>query len=124
MIIYKPIIELKDLKDIFSSNLFDDNYLYGGYYGIEEDGTDVGKCLFKMNGYKCYVVALECDFTDKLLVEGFLRSALNFCANRNSYMCYCEITDISDVLLHLGFENNNGTYSGDIPSLLKGSCCK
>ena len=31
---------------------------------------------------------------------------------------------IKDVILLLGFENNNGVYSGDIPTLLKGSCCK
>ena len=64
------------------------------------------------------------DFSDKLLVEGFLRAGLNYCANRSAYMCYCELDEISDVLTHLGFENNNGVYSGDIPTLLKGSCCK
>ena len=35
---------------------------------------------------------------------------------------FCE--KIKDVLILLGFEKNNGIYEGDIPTLLKGSCCK
>jgi hypothetical protein len=84
----------------------------------------MGKCLVKIDGYRCYILSIECDFSDKLLVEGFLRSGLNYCANRNAYMCYCELEDVSDVLTHLGFEKTNDVYSGDIPTLLKGSCCK
>ncbi len=124
MIFYKPISEIEYLKELFDNCLFDDKYVYGGYLGIDENGTNVGKCLVKIDSYKCFFEHIDCDFSDKLLVEGFLRSGLNYCANRNSYMCYCEISDISDVLTHLGFENNNGVYSGDIPTLLKGSCCK
>ncbi len=124
MIFYKPIIDIEKLKSLFDNNIFSKDYVYGGYLGIDEDGTNVGKCLMKINGYNCYIEIVECDFSDKLLVEGFIRSALNYCANRNAYMCYCRLNDISDVLLHLGFENNNDVFSGDIPTLLKGSCCK
>ncbi len=124
MIFYKPISKLDIIKELFNDIKFEDEYLYGAYVGIDEDGTNVGKCLFKMNGYKCYVEELTCDYSDQLLVEGFLRSALNYCANRNAYMCYCQIDNIIDVLTHLGFEKNNDIYSGDIPTLLKGSCCK
>ena len=53
-----------------------------------------------------------------------MRAALNFGANRNAYMAYCSLEKINDVLTLLGFEKNNGIYEGDIPTLLKGSCCK
>jgi hypothetical protein len=123
MIFYKPLTDIESIKTEYADFNFDD-CIYGAYIGIDEDGKNVGKCLMKVNGYNCYILKLDCDFSDKLLVEGFLRAALNFCANRNAYMAHCEILEIRDVLSYLGFENNNGVYSGDIPTLLKGSCCK
>lgn len=124
MIFYKPIKEIDAINQEFSCFEYCTDVVYGAYIGVDEEQNVVGKCLMSIDGYKCIIEVLECDISDKLLVEGFLRSALNFCANRNAYMAYCKINKISDVLLHLGFENNDGVYSGDIPSLLKGSCCK
>ena len=124
MIFYKPISDISKIKDLFDNSFFNENAVFGAYIGVDENEDYVGKCLMKIDGYHCYFLHIECDFSDKLLVEGFLRSGLNYCANRNAYMCYCSIDDISDVLAHLGFENSNGVYSGDIPTLLKGSCCK
>lgn len=123
MIFYKPILNVENLKTEFPD--FDyDNSIFGGYIGIDEEKNVVGKCLMSINNYNCNILALDCDYSDKLLVEGFLRAALNFCANRSAYMAHCKIDKISDVLEYLGFKKNNGIYSGDIPTLLKGSCCK
>lgn len=124
MIFYKPETEIKNIVSLFENAEFDDNSSYGAYVGFDEDGSNVGKCLIKINGFNCEIISIDCDYSDKLLVEGFLRAALNFCANRSAYMAHCSIFEISDVLLYLGFENENGVYSGDIPTLLKGSCCK
>ena len=124
MIIYKPIHNIEVLKEQYSKVHFEDNKTYGGYFGIEEDGSLVGQCLFSIEGYNCYIITIECDYKDKLLVEGFIRASLNYGANRSAYMAHCNIINIEDVLLMLGFEKKNDTYSGDIPTLLKGSCCK
>lgn len=124
MIYYKPVTEIENIVSIFENIVPEQNSSYGAYVGFDEDGSNVGKCLVKINGYNCNIESIDCDFSDKLLVEGFLRAALNFCANRNAYMAHCSISEISDVLLYLGFENENDIYSGDIPTLLKGSCCK
>lgn len=124
MICYKPIYDINILKEQYHHILFDETKIYGGYFGVAEDGTQVGKCLFSIDGYNCYLISVNCDYSDKLLIEGYIRAALNYCANRNAYMCHCDIEEISDVLLMLGFEKKNNTYSGDIPTLLKGSCCK
>ena len=113
MIIYKPVTDIDKLKEIYPDISFKNDLIYGGYSG-----------LFSIDGYNCYLLSVDCDYTDKLLVEGFIRASLNFCANRNAYMAHCEIEDISDVLVMLGFIKNNSVYSGDIPTLLKGSCCK
>ncbi len=124
MIFYKPETEIENISVLFENVEFEQNVIYGAYIGFDQDRSNVGKCLMKIDSYNCEVVAIDCDYSDKLLVEGFLRAALNFCANRSAYMAYCSISEISDVLLYLGFENENGVYSGDIPTLLKGSCCK
>lgn len=125
MIFYKPLTDTESLAQYFPQKNFDGNTVFGGYIGYDESNNAVGKCLVEINGYKCHISAVECDFSDKLLTEGFIRSALNFCANRNAYMAYCEQETISDILLTLGFEKNSeNIYSGDIPTLLKGSCCK
>ncbi len=124
MIYYKPVTDTDKLKELFPNETFDEGYLFGGYIGLNEDGTNEGKCFMKICDTKCYISSLECDLSDDVLVEGFIRAALNFCANRSAYMAYCSDERIKKVLLLLGFEENNGIYSGDIPTLLKGSCCK
>lgn len=124
MIYYKPITDVNDLKELFPNENFNENFICGGYIGIAQDETAVGKIFMKVLNTKCYISSLECDVSDVLLVEGFIRAALNFCANRSAYMAYCADERIKNVLLLLGFEEENGVYSGDIPTLLKGSCCK
>lgn len=124
MIHYKPITDLNLLKEMFPNELINENEICGGYIGFDEEENNVGKCFMRVLEFKCFVSSIECDLNDKLLVEGFVRAALNFCANRNAYMAYCKDDRIKDILLLLGFENNDGVYSGDIPTLLKGSCCK
>ena len=124
MIFYKPETDFVNISNVFNNISLEENVCYGAYTGIDENNISVGKCLMKIDGYNCEIMVVDCDYSDKLLVEGFLRAALNFCANRCAYMAYCCISEISDVLLYLGFENENGVYSGDIPTLLKGSCCK
>lgn len=124
MIYYKPITDIEELKKIFTGEDVSSDAVFGGYIGYDEDKSEVGKCLVKIDGYNCFILSVICDYSDKLLLEGFLRSALNFSANRSAYMAFCSQESISDVLLSLGFQKENNIYSGDIPTLLKGSCCK
>lgn len=124
MITYKPITDIDRIFEIYKDFTFDNQLKYAVYCGYEDDGTAVGSCLFSIDGYNCYINSIDCDYEDKILVEGYIRAALNFCANRNAYMAHCNIEDVSSVLQVLGFEKNNNLFSGDIPSLLKGSCCK
>lgn len=98
-----------------------------GYIGYDmSNGNSVcGKCVFRLNGYSmdvCYVQALNDDAETE---EGLIRSALNFGANRNVYIAYYKADNAVKVAELLGFEEDeSGALSGDIPSLLKGSCCK
>lgn len=126
MVFYKPVVDIDKLTELFPDVKLDDGKVYGGYIGFDDEESQVGQALVKVDGYNCFLLSLNCDLDDKLLVEGFVRAALNFSANRSAYMAYTELSKIEDVLLSLGFEKKTALYCGDIPSLLKGSCshCK
>lgn len=124
MIYYKPITDKQKLRELFPEKIINEKDICGAYIGFDENNNEVGTCFINTDGYNCYLSDLFCDLSDKLLVEGFVRAALNFGANRNAYMAYCKQENIRDVLLMLGFEKNGDVYGGDIPTLLQGSCCK
>ena len=64
MIIYKPVSDIERIKELFDNSLIDEKCVFGGYIGFEEDGTNVGKCLVKIDGYNCYFIHIECDLSD------------------------------------------------------------
>ena len=86
--------------------------------------TVIGSCTIDVNGYECTLSELTVSLNDSLLVEGLIRSALNYAANRGAYIANCSQSEFDTVLKLLGFVINDGVYSGEIPELLKGSCCK
>lgn len=94
-------------------------------YDLSADGAECGKCVFRLNGYTmdvCFVEALNSDAETQ---EGLIRSALNYGANRGAYIAFYKADDAVSVARVLGFEEDeSGVLSGEIPELLKGSCCK
>jgi hypothetical protein len=92
---------------------------------IALDGDrELGSCFVRIEAYKCFLSGITADENDALLVEGLIRSALNYAANRGAYIATCLDDSIKNVLEYLGFENKDGEYRGEIPELLKGNCCK
>ncbi|MPN38601.1 hypothetical protein SDC9_186125 [bioreactor metagenome] len=55
--------------------------------------------------------------------EGLIRSALNFAANRGAYIGKCFCTNATTILERMRFEKGGDCYTGDIPTLLGGTCC-
>lgn len=101
-----------------------DNSL-NGYIGYNLDNNEIcGKCIFRLNGYRMEIIFLDVYDNDDETVEGLIRSALNFGGNRNVYMAEYKAEKGIKVAEMLGFEPVNNILEGDIPSLLKGSCCK
>ena len=120
MIKFVPVTSDK-LSDAFAS---DDSLI--GYigYDLSADGRKCGKCVFRLNGYTMEILSVEAEDDDET-AEGLIRSALNYGANRLSYIAYYKAKKHISVAELLGFEkDNNGVLSGDIPTLLQGSCCK
>lgn len=119
MIFYKPIDDINELKKLFPDKLFKTDCIYGGY--ITDDNNN--KILIEISSYRSRIIEIS-SVNDKLMVEGLIRAALNFAVNRNAYTVSCGSTEFDDVLLMLGFSEENGEFMGEIPELLKGSCCK
>ncbi len=113
-------VEHKDLCSPYS----DDNSVFG-YIGYDlSDNSKCGECAFRLNGYSMEIIYIQAVDNDAETIEGLIRSALNYGGNRNVYIAYYKAADGISVADMLGFEDDNGVLSGDIPTLLKGSCCK
>lgn len=96
-----------------------------GYVGFDLNTNEMcGKCVFRLKGYRMEILFVEAEGEDAETIEGLIRSALNFGGNRNVYIAEYKAENGLDVAELLGFKLENGILEGDIPSLLKGSCCK
>lgn len=122
MVFYKPITDRTEILKRFPNAHLPQNDVVGAYIA-EEDGKISGECMVTVNGFSCTVSHLYAG-DDALLAEGLLRAALHFAANRNAYTAVCCESKYRDVLLLLGFCEKDNVFSGEIPELLKGSCCK
>ncbi len=123
MVFYKPYSNQKEIAELFPQTDFSEDTVYGAYTALENEAV-TGKCLVKIRGTACELLDLEALQSDALLIEGLVRSALHFAANRGAYTAECRLEAIKDVLLLLGFREENGVFQGTIPDLLAGSCCK
>lgn len=123
MVFYKPYSDFKEIVALFPQENFAENAVYGAYTALENEEI-TGKCLVKIWDTVCELTALEAVQADSLLIEGLVRSALHFAANRGAYAAECRLERIKDILLLLGFREENGVFRGTIPDLLAGSCCK
>lgn len=93
------------------------------YTGRElSDDRVCGKCIFHNNGYEMDIDSVEAE--DDEIAEGLIRSALNYCANRGTYIAHYLAADFGHIAEMLGFAAEGGAPTGEIPELLKGSCCK
>ncbi|MBP9988469.1 MAG: hypothetical protein KBT46_03130 [Ruminococcus sp.] len=97
-----------------------------GYVGFDlsENNTECGRSIARLDKYTMEILSVETN-ADAETVEGFIRSTLNYGANRNAYIAYYKAENGVDVAKTLGFEiNSDGILEGEIPFLLQGSCCK
>ena len=123
MVFYKPYSNQKEIAELFPQTDFSEDTVYGAYTALENEAV-TGKCLVKIRSTACELSALEALQTDALLIEGLVRSALHFAANRGAYTAECRLENIKDILQLLGFQKADGVFRGTVPELLAGSCCK
>lgn len=123
MVFYRPITDRAEIASIFPTAELPQGKCVGAYIA-EENAIPCGKCLVTVDGYTCEISHLSAENGDALLTEGLLRAALNFAGNRKAYVATCRETAYQDVLRLLGFSEKENVFTGEIPTLLLGSCCK
>ena len=121
MLFFNPQTDIDEIKAIYSDKQFSGDC---ARISALDGDSEIGSCFVAVNGYKCCLSDICVNEPDDLLVEGLIRSALNFAANRGAYIAECSDFNYLNVLKTLGFEKSDSGYSGEIPELLKGSCCK
>ena len=82
----------------------------------------LGICELLLHNNLADITAVSLKTDDLSIGEGLLRAALNFAANRGYYMAVFSAKDAENVRRRLPFEEKNGSFRGDIPSLLAGTC--
>lgn len=95
-----------------------------GYIGYEENGSECGVAVFYLDGYTMEIIEVTVPDKDPETQEGLIRSSLNYGANRNVYIAYYSAVEGVEVAKTLGFAKNGDRFSGEIPFLLAGHCCK
>lgn len=95
-----------------------------GYIAYDESGKECGYIVFHLNGYSMEIIDTEVFDDDAETYEGLMRSALNYCGNRNAYTAYYSCEKALNVAKTLGFEQQGDKLYGEIPFLLQGNCCK
>ena len=95
-----------------------------GYIAYEESGKECGKIVFHLDGYSMEIIDAVVSDGDEETYEGLMRSALNYCGNRNAYVAYYSAKNALNVAKMLGFEEKGDRLYGEIPFLLQGHCCK
>ena len=88
-----------------------------------KDGeTALGFCDLLLHDGLADVVSVAQVSEDPLIAEGLLRAALNYAANRSYYTARFSALDRDRVRALLPFEQKDGVWQGDIPTLLAGTC--
>ena len=96
-----------------------------GYIGYDiSKSEECGFSVFRLNGFTMEIVDVITDCDDET-AEGFIRSSLNYGANRGAYIAFYKAEGFREVAKTLGFrENSENILEGEIPELLAGHCCK
>ena len=119
MIEFKPLLNDAAVKSAFGENAV-------AYVAADSD-YEAARCVFSVEGMKTYIHELKAPCDDPLTVEGLVRSALTYAANRDSFTAYVAAQAVSEscaqVHISLKFELEGDYYTVDIPDVFIGGCC-
>jgi len=86
------------------------------------NGVSEGKCTLILKSDIAEITEIFLQKKESFLIEGLIKAAFNFAANRNYYMGICSASGIDEYLDRMNFVKNEYGYSNDIPTILMGSC--
>lgn len=82
----------------------------------------LGTCCLLIKDNIADIFSLELLTDDASIGEGLFRTAYNYAANKGVYMGCCTAENAQCVIKRMSFEQKDGVYINDIPTLLTGSC--
>ncbi len=85
-----------------------------------EGDNEIGAASFEIHGYDITIKSLTA--VDDVIAEGLIRSALNYGANRGSYIAKVNSGIYENVFRMLGFKGED-ILTAEIPEVLTGCCC-
>ncbi len=121
MLFCKPFGNNEAISELFPDEPLDSQNVYGAYELFDRE-KPAGKALVLVCGTRCAIARLSFSGGDLQGLELLVRACLHFAANRGAYTACCALPEFRKTLLSLGFRETDGVFSGDIPTLLQGSC--
>ncbi len=119
MIEFKPLLNDASVKSAFGENAV-------AYIAADSD-YEAARCVFTVDGMNTHIHELKAPCDAPLTIEGLVRSALTYAANRDSFTAYVAAQSVSkacaEVLMSLKFELEGDYYTVDIPDVFIGGCC-
>lgn len=88
-------------------------------YIAYDKGLECGNCTFDFVGFDMRFTLIDCS--DDSVKEGLMRSAMNYCANRNAYICMIKPDMLCPAAMRLGFTADR--LAVEIPEALASTCC-
>ena len=91
-------------------------------FKAEENGRFLGNCCLELTESFAVVSNVSYSESSPFIVEGLLKAAFNFAANRSYYIGRCTASGIDVFLKKMKFVKCDGYYENDIPTILMGCC--
>lgn len=85
------------------------------------DNISAGRCVLLLEE-DAVVTEISYDSDKTFIIEGLIKAAFNYSANRNYYIGKCTAKGIDEYLLKMNFTETDGIFTSDIPSILIGNC--
>ena len=82
----------------------------------------LGKCVLSLADSVAEITEISLSEDDHNTVEGLVRAAFNYAANRNYYIGICNAEGVDKYLEKMNFSKTDKGFTNDIPSILMGSC--
>lgn len=107
---------------VFFEHKYIDNDEKSVVFSAVENTVLLGKCILCINKEIAEITEVKYSDGNEYIVEGLIKSAFNFAANRNFYIGRCSAENIDFCLKRMNLIKYDGYYENDIPSILTGSC--
>ena len=86
------------------------------------DNKTLGKCTLFLGEDAAEITEISYDESNAYIIDGIIKAAFNYAANRNYYMGICSAEGADKYISAMNFCKTEKGYCNDIPSILMGSC--